>query len=139
MQSKLERRHDPEISAPTAKGPEKILILLLARRQNLPVGGDHLGAEEVVARQADTPGEVADAASKGEPADSRRRDDSPGGRQAVGMRRVVEDAPCRAAFCPCGRALRVDLNIPHARQIDDDCVVRGPEPRNAVATSPYRE
>ena len=139
MKPELESRHDSEVSAAPAEGPEEVLVLLLARRQNLPVGSHYFGAEEVVAREAGSSREVADAASEGEPAHTRRGHNASRGRKTVRIRRIVEDAPGRAPSGPGSQLLGIDLHIPHTRQVDDECVVRGPETRDAVPSSAYRQ
>src|SRR5438874_982462 len=85
VQAVLERRDDPEVSATAAQSPEQILVLLIAGHDNLPVGGDDLGRDEVVARQPVLARQVADAATKRQPRDAGRPDDPTGGGQAVGV------------------------------------------------------
>ena len=102
-----------------------------------PVGGDDLGRDEVVAREADAARQVADAAAEREPADAGRRDDAAGRREAVGVRRVVEHAPRRAALGARRLRLGIDVNVRHAGQVDDDRVVGGAEAGDAVAAAAH--
>ena len=94
---------DAEVAAAAAERPEQVLVLRFAGRDRLPVGGDHLRRDQVVAREADAPRQVADAAAEGEPADAGRGDDAAGRREAVRVGRVVEVAP-RGAALGAGRA-----------------------------------
>ena len=103
----------------------------------LPVGGDHLGRDEVVAREADAPRQVADAAAEREPAHAGRGDDAAGRREAVRVRGVVEHAPRGAALGAGRPGLGIDLNVRHAGQVDDDRVVGGAEAGHAVATAAH--
>ena len=123
----------PKFPPPAAERPEEILVLALARDERLPVGRDDLGGDEVVAREADTTREVADAAAEREPAHAGRRDDAAGRREAVGVRRVVEHAPRGAALGAGRLRLGIDLNVRHAGQVDHHRVVGGAEAGNAVA------
>jgi hypothetical protein len=97
VQGELHRRDHTEVPAPAPQRPEQVLVLVLARDEDPAVGGDHLRAEEVVARQPAAAGEVADAPAERQPAHARGRDDASGRGEAVGVRGVVEVPPRGAA------------------------------------------
>ena len=80
VQLELEGRDDAEVASGPAQSPEEVGVLVLTRRQNLPVGGDHSGGDKVVERKAELRHQPAEATSQGEPGDSGRRDDAAGGR-----------------------------------------------------------
>ena len=132
MEPELERRDDAEVPAAAAERPEQVLVLALARHERAPVRRDHLGGEQVVAREAEATREVADTAAESEPADAGRRDDAAGGREAVGVGRVVEDAPRGAALRASGAPLGIDVDSLHPGQVDHDASVDRAEAGDAV-------
>ena len=107
----LEGGDDAEVPAAAAQRPEQVLVLVLARDEDPPIGGDHLRANQVVARQAAAAGEVADAAAQRQAGDAGGRDDAAGGGQAEGVGGVVEVAPGGAA----AGARRARLGDPRTR------------------------
>jgi hypothetical protein len=52
VEPELEFRDDPEVAASAAHPPEEVPVLVLARLNELALGGDHVHAEELVDRQA---------------------------------------------------------------------------------------
>jgi hypothetical protein len=78
MQLELERGDDPEVAAPAAQAPEEVGVLLLARNDELTVGGDDIAREQVVDREAELPHHVADASAERQAGDSRVADDAAG-------------------------------------------------------------
>ena len=110
---------------------------MLARVQLLAVRGDHVGRQQVVEREPETAREVADPAAERQAADAGRRDDAAGGRQPERVRRVVEVTPRRAALHASRLGPRIDLDAPHAGEIDDDTVVDRSEPGHAVTAAAY--
>src|SRR5439155_16699643 len=93
VHGELERGDDTEVPAAAAQGPEQVLVLVLARDEDAAVGGDHFGADQVVARESAAPHEVADSAAQRQPTHAGGRDDAPGRGEAVGVGGVVEVAP----------------------------------------------
>ena len=106
---------------------------------DLPVGGDHLGGQQVVDRQPVAAAEVPDAASQGETADARRGDDAAGGGQPVGVGGVVEVTPGGSAAGPSGARRRIHMDVSQQGEVDHHAVVVGAEPRRAVAATAYRQ
>ena len=128
MQLELEGRDDPEIAAAASERPEQVLVLGLAGPHRLAVGGDHLGGEQVVDGQPVAAGQVADAAAEGETGDAGGRNDPAGRRQAVGVGGIVEITPGGAPARSGSPAGRIDVDMPHQRQVDDHPAVVGAEP-----------
>ena len=139
VQLELEGGDDAEVAATPAQRPEQVRVLVLAGGPDLPVGGDHLGGDQVVHREPVAAGQVADAAAEGQSTHAGRGDDPARGRQSVGMGGVVEVPPGGTAAGPGGTGLRVDVHMPHQRQVDHHAVVVGAEPRRAVPTPANRE
>ena len=137
MQLELERRDDAVVPAPAAERPEEIVVLPVGRVQLPAVRGDHVGRQQVVERQTEPSREVADPATQRQPADAGGRDDAAGGGQPEGVRRVVEVTPRRATLRASRLGARIDLDAPHAGEIDDHTVVDRSEPGHAVTTPAY--
>src|SRR5205807_282496 len=125
------------VPAAAAKGPEQVLVLLVAGDDRPAVGGDDVDRQQVVEREAEAAGQVADAAAQGEAGDSRGRHDAARRGQAVGVGGVVEVAPGAAALGAGGLRVRVDADAFHGRQVDDDAVVVGAEAGDAVAAAAH--
>ena len=123
---------DAEVAAATAQRPEQVPVRALAGGDERAVGEDHVGGEQVVDRQPEPPGQVADASPEGQPADA-------GGGDEPGRRRhpeadggVVDVAPGAAAVDADGAARGVDGDAVHRRQVDDERVVPHAEPGGVV-------
>src|SRR5439155_8491880 len=129
------RGHDAEVAATATEGPEEILVLLLAGHHGPAVGGDDVDREQVVEREAEAAGEVADAAAERESGDARGRNDSAGRGQPEGIGGVIEVAPRAAALGADRLRVRVDADALHRRHVDDDALVVGAEAGNAVAAA----
>ena len=93
VQPVFQRGHDAEVPAAAAQRPEEVLVLGFTGRQELSVGGDDVGREEVVAAEPVLAVKVADATAEGQPGDPGRADDAARRRQPEGMRGVVEVRP----------------------------------------------
>jgi hypothetical protein len=63
-------RDHAEVPAASAKPPEQLGVLVLARADDLAGRGDQLGGKQVVAGEPVLGGQVADPASKGETRDA---------------------------------------------------------------------
>ncbi len=132
VEPELEGGHDPEVPAAPADRPEQVVVFGRARDEEPPVGGHHVGRDQVVARQAEPARQVPDPAAEREAGDPGRRDDPAGRRQAERVRRGVEISPRGPTLGPRRARRRVDANAPHSREIDHNAFVAGPEPRHAV-------
>ena len=135
----LERRHDAEVATPAPQRPEEILVLTLARGEELPIRRDHVGRDEIVDRQSKPAGEVADATSQREAGDARGGDDPAGRRQAKGVRRVVEVAPGRSGIGMSRLAPRIHAHRAHLRHVDDQAPVVRPESGSTVPAAAHRQ
>jgi hypothetical protein len=65
MQPVLEAGGDAEVPAAPADRPEQVRVLLSIDQQQLAVGGDDPGGQEVVDREPVLADEVTDAAAQG--------------------------------------------------------------------------
>jgi len=135
MQLELEGRSDAEIAAAASDRPEQVVVLGLAGPHWSAIGGDQVGREEVVNGQPVTAGQVADTAAECETADAGGRDDPAGRRQAVGVGRIVEVSPGCAPARTRSAAARIDSNVSHQGQVDDEAVVVATEAGRAVAAT----
>src|SRR5438132_14268711 len=77
VQPEFKRRHDAIVAATAADRPEEVLVFSRAGDEKFPVGRHHVRRNKVVEGQSEPTREVADAASEGQAADARGRDDAP--------------------------------------------------------------
>ena len=110
MRLELEARHDAEVAAAAAQGPEEVGMLRRARPHLLSVGEHDVDRAQRVDREAVPPHQPADPAAERQPADARVRDLAGRDREAVLLRRGVELAEQGAAPDPDDRVLGVDLD-----------------------------
>jgi hypothetical protein len=78
MEAELVGGHNPEVVAAAADDPEKVFVLLAARRDESAIGSYHVDRGQVVAGQTLLRREPAVAASQREAANTSRRNSSPG-------------------------------------------------------------
>src|SRR5204863_8686861 len=120
MESVLKARDDSKVSTAAAKSPKQIGVLLLARAQQLSVGGNDVRADKVVARQTAAAHQPSKSATERESGNAGARDRTAGRRQTVSSRRAAELGPRRAAAGARGAVGRVDDDTRHLRQFDDE-------------------
>ena len=137
MELELELRHDAEVAASAAQPPEQVGVLGLARVDEPAVGGDDVGADEVVAGEAVLAHQPADAAAEREAADAGRRDETARRREAVRLGLVVDVGPDRTAADGRPARIGIDAHAVHRREVDHDPVVAGREPGDAVAAAAH--
>src|SRR5436190_22802565 len=70
MQPELERSHYAEVSATPTNGPEQVIVLLRACRDESSVRKHHVDRQQVINREAIAARKVADASSHGESGNS---------------------------------------------------------------------
>ena len=139
MEPVLERGHDAEAAAASAKRPEELLVLGLARGEHVSVRGDDLERDEVVRGQPVLAAEPADPAREREPGDARLRDDAERSREAVLLRCGVELAE-RDAAAGSGRARGgIDLDRLQLAEIEHEPAVGERVAGDAVAASAHRD
>ena len=129
----LEGGHNAEVSPAAPYRPEEIGVRGGTGRQQLPVGGDHIHRQEVIAGQAIGAHQVAVAAAQREPRDAGRTGNAARRGQAEGLRLVVEVAP-RAAALGAGRAGRPD---PRAHSVMRDRSIIRPPSQTAKPGTPW--
>jgi hypothetical protein len=139
VERQLERRDDPEVPAAAAEAPEELGVLRLGGPDDPPVGRDHVGREQVVARKAVLAHQPADPAAEREPADAGGRDEAPRGREPVRLGLVVDVGPGRPTADVRAACRDVDPDAAHLREVDDDPVVDGGEAGDAVASAAHRD
>ncbi len=90
-QAVLEPGRDAEVAAAAADRPEQVRVDARVDTEHLAIGGDDLGGEQVVDREAVLADEVADAAAERDPAEPHRSRVAEARREAVlgGRRRVL--------------------------------------------------
>jgi hypothetical protein len=93
MQAEDERRHDAEVAAAAAEGPEEVGILVGAGGDALAAGQHDVGRQRVVDRQPVLARQVAVAAAEREAADPGGGDDAADRREPVLVRGAIDVAP----------------------------------------------
>ena len=121
-----------EVAAPAAQRPEQVGMGVSAGLQNLPVRGDDLRAEQVVARQPGQPVQPADPAAERQPGDASGADHSAGGGQPELTRGGVQLAPQHAGRDGRGAGGRVNPDRFHAGQVEHQRVVGDGEARRGM-------
>src|SRR3712207_3765735 len=89
MDAELERGDDAEVAPAAAESPEEIGVLLRVHPDELPVGGDDVCGDEVVARQAVLAREPAETATEGQAGDAGGRHEPSGGGEPERLEIVV--------------------------------------------------
>ena len=87
----------PKLPPPPRRPQKQVGVLGLARVDEPAVGGDDVGADEVVAGEAVLAHQPADAAAEREAGDAGGRDEAAGRREPVRLRLVVDVGPHGAA------------------------------------------
>src|SRR5215216_5945449 len=110
-------------------------MVRLADSQGRAVRCHDLVRHDVVACQAEAPGQPAHAAAKGEPANSGVRHVASRRRQAELLCGTVQVAKESTAAYPRTAYVRIHTDGAHARQIDQQSIVWHADPQDAVATA----
>ena len=132
----VEAGHDAEVAPATADRPEQVGMVVGVDLEKPSVGGDDLGAEQIVDRQTELAHEIADAATDRDPADPDRSGVAEPGRQAVRAdgRRVFGGG--QPALGPRRAAVDVDVEALHVGHVEHDPALAHAVPRRAVAAAP---
>jgi hypothetical protein len=139
VEVELERGDDAEVPTSSPEAPEQFGVLVLARVDQVAVGGDDVDRAEVVAGETVRPVEVAEPASEGEPRHPGRGDDAAGRRETERLRLVVEVTPRRATADPGCLRIGVHLYRVHPREVDHQTVVTDCLPCDVVSPTFDRE
>ncbi len=115
--------HHAEIAATAAQGPEEIGMVVRVDGEELAIGGDDFGGDDVVAAQTEGAHEVAESAAHGEPADAGGGDDPAGGGETGVMTGGIELGPGDAALDDGGVALGIDGDLLHSGKVDHHAAV----------------
>jgi hypothetical protein len=139
VQAVGERGDDPEVATAAAQSPDQVRMRLRSYLQQVAVGGDQLGLDEVVAGQAVPTVQPAQAAAQCEPGDTGHRHDAERSGQTVLLRSAVEFAKGQAG-ARAGRApVRVDLEPLERGQVEHHAAVAHGVAGNAVPAATDRE
>src|SRR3954452_21795216 len=90
MELELEGGHDAEIAAATPQCPEQVLVLLLARANELGVSRDDVGRDQIVDGQSELAGGPAETATERKAGDTGRRVDAERRDEPEPLRLLVE-------------------------------------------------
>jgi hypothetical protein len=138
VQAVLQRGHHAEVAAAAPQPPEQVGVLVLAGGDELAIGGDHVGRQQVVAGQAALAQQPADPAAEGEAGDAGAGHQAAGDGQAERLGLVVELRPRDPGLGGSPPAGRIDPDALHWRGVDDDPAVGGGKPSDAVGAAADR-
>ena len=139
MRLEQEARHDAEVAAAPAHGPEQVGMLALAGRHEAAVGKHHVDFEQVVDRQAVLAREVAGAAAERQPGHAGAPDDTERHREAERVGGMVYVGRRATRVHPHRLRLRIHAHALHQRQVDHQAVVAAGEPRAVVSAAANRD
>src|SRR5438876_2459450 len=138
VQPEIECRRDPEVRTGATKTPEQVRVFFIADVAHRAVRGHEFYREQVVDREAVLWLEAAHAASEREPRDPGVTDDADRTRESVLVRSAVELLEQRASLHSRDPLSWIDLDGPHAREIDDNAAVARREAGDALAPAANR-
>ena len=138
VQLELHRGDHPEVAATAAQSPEEIRVFAGAGGNQAPIGGHHIGREQVVAAQAVLAHEPTESTAEGEAGDPGGGDDAAGGGQAKDLRFPVELTPGDAAVDPGPAGGWVDPDAFHAGQVDRQTAIAERGAGDVVTTGAHR-
>ena len=130
----------PKLPPPPRSAQKRSGFSSALARTLLAVGEHDLGREQVVDREPELAGQVAEPAAERQPADAGGRDDPARGREAVLAGRARRPRP-RCSRRRRGRSARPGRRRRslHRREVDDDAVVARAEAAAVVAAAADRE
>ena len=137
MQPELERGDDAEIGAGSAHTPEEVGVLVLAGADDLSVRGDEFDRQHVIGREPVLALKASHPAAEREPGDAgvTHVTERTGKPESLGFSIEIT---AEGASVDSGEArLRIDTDLPHPREVDNDSAIAGREPSDAVAARPH--
>ena len=137
MEPEREVHDDAEVSAAAAERPQKVRVLALACGRDAAVGRYDGRSHEVVEREAVEPDQMPDAAAERQPTYSRVPERSTRSRETMPLARWIEVLPERPAAAGRRPRLRIDDNLAHQAQVDDETPVADAMAGDAVPTAPH--
>ena len=135
VELELELGDDAEVRAGATDTPEEIRVLVLARGDELAVGGDDVDGEQLVDGQPEFPHQPADPTAERESGEAGMRNDSGRHREPELLRLAVELAQKDSRLCARGPLLWIDADSLHRAEVDQQCVVGHGEAWEAVAAA----
>ncbi len=135
----LERGHDAEVAAAAANGPEQVGLVLAVGADEPPVGGDELDGRDAVGRQTAAAREPAHAAAERVAGDADVRRGAVEDDEALLGRRLDDVGPDRARLNVGAATGRVDMDVAHALDLDEDRVLEAGHGSGAVAGALRRD
>src|SRR5205085_1647935 len=130
---------DAEVAAAATEPPEELGVLVFGRGDDLALGGDDVGADQVVGGEAELALEPAAAGAEREADDAGARHAPAGDGEPERQRLSVERAPVETGLSAYGVRVRVDADTRHRAHVEDDPVVDGREAGDGVASGPDRK
>ncbi len=139
MQREPERADDAEVPAAAPQRPEQVGVIVGRCPNDVALGGDHLGLDEVVDGEPVFAHEPAEAAAQAEATDAGVADDAARGGKTVCLCLVVDVAPQGAALDEGCALDGIDRDGAHRREVDHDAVVADRGAGHVVASPSHRD
>ena len=139
MQPELERGHDPEVAASASQGPQQFRVLVGAGADQVAVGSDEFGRQQVVARQPVLALQPTRAAAQREPGHAGAGDAAAGGGESEALTGPVDIAPGRTPADTGDASLTVDFDVAEVAHVEDEAAVAQRTARHRVPAGPDRD
>ena len=139
MKAVFERCDDAEIAAAAPQTPEEFAVFAGVCGDSLPLGGDQIDRQKIVAGKSVLAAEPAPAAAERQPGDAGGGDRAAGGGEFVGLRLGIELGP-QDSWLGARRARGfIHLHRLHGRQVDHQTAIADGVAGDVVAAAVNRE
>ncbi len=139
VQAELKGGDDSEIAPAAPDRPEEVGVLGIRRVNEPTIGGDNVGADQIVCGQPELAAGPAEASAERKPGDAGRRIDAGRRDQPKCLRFTVELSQCDTRFDACGAGERIDAHRFHRRQIDHHPIIADGTAGDIVAAASNRK
>jgi hypothetical protein len=133
VQRELHECYDSEVAASTPKAPQKVRVLVCARRENAAIGRDHFRRHQVVATETVFVPQPANPTIQRQAGDTGMGDDPSRCCEAEGLGFAIDVAPRRAALDTRNPAVAINGDTVHLRNVDHQTVIANGVAGYAVA------
>src|SRR6266496_3656685 len=128
-------RESPEVAPTATHPPEEVRVLSSIGGEPLPIRGHQIHREQTIDGEPICAHQPADAPTQGESAQTRSRDGAGGGGQAVHLGLMHKFAQGESCLHTRDAPARIDLDVLHPREVDDERAVPDREPNHTMAAT----
>ena len=137
VEPELELGDDAEVAPATPHAPEQVGVLVLARRQHLPVGGDDVDGLQLIDREAVLAHDPADPTAERQAGHAGVGDDPGRHGEPESLGLAIELAEQHAGLRPHGPLLGVDPHAFHRAEVDQQPVIAHRQSGEAVPAAAH--